>query len=105
MKLRLLLGIQAVAVVDKLGGQGGGGMVSTMQGDNGELMGRNSCTEMELLNKDVESNRQSEEGVQSMVHHGAQLRQHSLVKPWGFPLVWHAGSGEWCQAGHTGRVE
>ena len=50
-------------------------------------MGRNSCTEMELLNKDVESNRQSEEGVQSMVHHGAQLRQHSLVKPWGFPQV------------------
>jgi hypothetical protein len=86
VKLRLLLGIQAVAVVDKLGGQGGS-RVSTMQGDNGELMGRNSCTEMELLNKDVESNRQSEEGVQSMVHHGAQLRQHSLVKPWGFPQV------------------
>jgi hypothetical protein len=31
-------------------------------------MGRNSCTEVELLNKDVGSNRQSAEGVQSMVH-------------------------------------
>ena len=32
------------------------------------MMGRNSCTEVELLNKDVGSNRQSAEGVQSMVH-------------------------------------
>ena len=40
--------------MDKLGGQGGS-RVSIIQGDNGELMGRNSCPEVQLLNKDVES--------------------------------------------------
>ena len=49
MKLRLLLGIQAVVELDKLGGQGRS-RVSIMQEANGELMGR------------------SEKGFQSMMH-------------------------------------
>ena len=83
LKLRLLLGMQAVVELDKLVGQGGS-RVSIMHGGNGELMSKNSCTEVELLNKGVGSNRQERGGCPE---HGAQLRQPSLVKPWGLPQV------------------
>ena len=64
-----------VAVLEKLGGQRGS-RFSIMQGDNGELMGSNSCTS---LNKDGESRFSG--GVVGFRENMEDLREECRLEP------------------------